>query len=258
MDYGGNMIRLYVTEPELSAGRVFALDDGQSRYLTTVMRLHVNDEVAVFNGRDGEWLARIHEAGKKGVRLEAVRQLRPQSGGQGPVLVVSMVKRTALEYMVEKATELGVSAIHLVITHRSSGSNTNVERLISIAREAAEQTERLDIPAIIPPVKFADWLATSNLETIIFGDEESTHEGEEKATLPLLHSLQKLHANASNAAASVAVLIGPEGGFDDEERQMLHGNSKVCPVNLGPRILRADTAAISALTLVQAVLGDWR
>lgn len=254
------MIRLYISEPTpaFEAGLSFALNADQSRYLTSVMRLHINDQLAVFNGRDGEWSASIAEAGKKGVRLALTRQIRPQPASEGPTLVVALIKRTPLEYIVEKATELGVKTIQLVITRRSNASHTNVERLVLIAKEAAEQTERLDLPEILTPVKLESWLASNACAAIVFGDEESTHEIDERKTKPIWRALADINANASNAAASTAILIGPEGGFDDAERRMLRAHPKVTPVNLGPRVLRADTAAISALTLLQAVIGDWR
>lgn len=258
MDYGGAMIRLYVAQPKLAAGLVFAPDPGQAHYLSAVMRLKAGDEIAVFNGLDGEWQARVSEAGKKRILLEAIQALRPQTAPRRITLAIAMVKRSALEYAVEKATELGVEAIDLVITQRSNAVHTKVERLDYIAIESAEQTERLELPQIRTPVKFDAWLSASQHDLVIFGDEDSTHEGDEKPTRSLLEVLQGVKAEPSYADASIAVVIGPEGGFNDDERRALRAHPRVKPVNLGPRILRADTAAISALTLVQAVLGDWR
>ncbi len=254
------MIRLYISEPTppFVTGLSFSLNPDQSRYLTTVMRLHVNDEIAVFNGRDGEWLARLAEVGKKSVSLQLHEQVRPQIGTLGPTLVAALIKRAPLEYIVEKATELGVRTLQLVITDRSNVSYTNIERLVSIAKESAEQTERLDVPEILPPVKLDVWLASNICGSVLYGDENSKHEMDRQLTRSLLAVLTDMNACASNAAASVALLIGPEGGFSDSERERLRAHAQVHPVNLGPRILRADTAAISALTLVQAVIGDWR
>lgn len=247
------MIRLFIADPEpaFTHGGVLSLNPDQGRYLTSVMRLGVGDEISVFNGRDGEWVARLAEVTKKAVRIELARQERPQTDTKGPTLVVALIKRTALEYIIEKATELGVSTIQLVVTRRSSGVHTNVERLQSIATEAAEQTERLDVPGVLSPVKLDSFLGSESFETLIFGDEDSTHETM-RETRPMLEGLQDL------PPGQTAILIGPEGGFDADERAALRAMPRCRPVNLGPRILRADTAAISALTLYQAVVGDWR
>ena len=246
------MIRLFIAEPTLpfAKGLLVTLNPDQGRYLTSVMRQSVGDEVSLFNGRDGEWTAHIVEAGKKTVKLELDEKTRPQTVGQGPVLVIALVKRAALETIIEKATELGVAAIQLVKSRRSNSSHTNVDRLNAIAREAAEQTERLDVPDVLPPVKLEKWLTERCDEALIFADEDSTHEGD-RQTLPALQALK-------NVSGPAAILIGPEGGFDDDERRALHALDHVISVNLGPRILRADTAAISALTLYQAACGDWR
>lgn len=247
------MIRLYIAEPTppFTEGLILILNPDQGRYLTSVMRLVVGDDVSLFNGRDGEWTARIAEAGKKTVKLELIARTRAQTAGQGPVLVIALVKRAALETIIEKATELGVAAIQLVTSHRSNSSHTNVERLSAIAREAAEQTERLDVPQVLQPVKLDKWLGEHGAGALVFADEDSTHEGAERRTKPVLEALKDF-------AGPAAILIGPEGGFDDDERRNLRALAHVIPVNLGPRVLRADTAAISALTLYQAACGDWR
>lgn len=247
------MIRLFIADstPVFTQGLRLALNPDQGRYLTTVMRRTLGDEVSVFNGRDGEWTARLAEAGKKAVVLELVECTRVQPQAGTLVLAVALIKRAALEYIVEKATELGVAKIQLLITRRSNADHTRVDRLTAIAREAAEQTERLDVPDILPPVRLDAWLQDTGVETIIFGDEDSTHEGETRTTPPLLQV-------ATALKGAVAVLIGPEGGFDDDERRALRARENVRAVNLGPRILRADTAAIAALTLCQAAAGDWR
>jgi len=246
------MIRLFLPDtPSLSEGASVVLPPDPSRYLASVMRKGPGDEILVFNGRDGEWLARIDAVAKKSVTLVAERQTRPQPAGQGPVLLVALIKRARLETIVEKATELGASKIQLLITHRSNSDHTNVERLTLIAREAAEQTERLDVPEILAPVKLDRLLDALDYTAVFFGDEDSTHE-DDRVTLPMLKAIE-----TSNPTLS-AILIGPEGGFDDDERRQLRSLPNVHPVNLGPRILRADTAAISALTLFQAAAGDWK
>ncbi len=248
------MIRLYISEPTpaFTAGLSLPLNIDQGRYLTSVMRKGVGDKVSVFNGRDGEWTAQITEAGKRHVTLKLTEQTRPQPKAIGPVLAVALIKRSPLEYIIEKATELGASRIQLLITRHTQSDHIKLERLKIIAQEAAEQTERLDVPEILPPVKLEAFLAAPDVDAIIFGDEDSTHESDKRQTRPLLNVLSTL----TNRRA--AIVIGPEGGFDDHERQSLRGMENVYPVNLGPRILRADTAAISALTLYQAALGDWK
>jgi len=248
------MIRLYISEPTpaFTAGLILPLNIDQGRYLTSVMRKGAGDAVSIFNGRDGEWMAEIAEAGKKHVTLKLFEQTRAQPEGQGPVLAVALIKRSPLEYIVEKATELGASRIQLLMTRRTQSDHVKLERLKIIAQEAAEQTERLDVPEILPPIKMETFLAAPGADAIIFGDEDSTHEGNDRQTKPLLDVLSTL----TNRPA--VILIGPEGGFDDHERQALRAMENVHPVNLGPRILRADTAAISALTLYQAALGDWK
>ena len=246
------MIRLFLADnPGLAEGASIVLPPDPSRYLAAVMRKGPGDAILVFNGRDGEWLARIDAVGKKSVTLVAERQTRPQPERPGPVLLVALIKRARLETIVEKATELGASKVQLLITRRSNSDHTNVERLTLIAREAAEQTERLDVPEIFPPMKLDRLLDTLDYTAVFFGDEDSTHE-DDKVTLPMLKAVER--ANFSQSA----ILIGPEGGFDDDERKRLRALPNVHPVNLGPRILRADTAAISALTLFQAVAGDWK
>jgi 16S rRNA (uracil1498-N3)-methyltransferase len=243
------MIRLYLTDPAAFVeGLSLTLPPEQGRYLAAVMRKGPGDEISVFNGRDGEWTARITEASKKSTRIELTVKTRQQTAGQGPVLLVALVKRNRLETIIEKATELGASQIQLLITRRSNADHTNVERLRLIAQEAAEQTERLDVPEVLHPLKLEKWLEKLPFDAVYFGDEDSTHP-DDKQTRPMLEVVKP---------GPAAILIGPEGGFDEVERTALRRLPNVHRVNLGPRILRADTAAISALTLYQAAAGDWR
>jgi 16S rRNA (uracil1498-N3)-methyltransferase len=239
------MIRLYV-EVDLAGGREFALPDAQARYLVQVMRRGPGDEVLVFNGRDGEWRARIVAAGKRATTLEVVDQTRVQPPHSGIVLVMALVKRTPLETVIAKSVELGVGEIRLVTTERTNADHARIDRLEAIATEAAEQTGRLDVPRILAPAPLTRVLDAQPGEgRLIFCDEAGD-------APPLLEIL------GGQAAGHLAVLIGPEGGFSASERAGLRSRSGVIAVSLGPRILRADTAALSALTLVQAVLGDWR
>jgi 16S rRNA (uracil1498-N3)-methyltransferase len=239
------MIRLFIRN-DLAAGAEVALDEGQSRYLAAVMRLAVGDELLVFNGRHGEWQARVAAVAKRAVMLEAKTQVRPQASGPDLELVVALVKRARLETIVEKAAELGAARVRLLVTERTNADHTRVERLQAIAVEAAEQTGRLDVPQIVEPVKLerliADWPAGRRL---LFCDEAGD-------ARPALEALR------DQPAGPWAILVGPEGGFSPTERARLRALPCATPATLGPRILRADTAAISALTLWQAALGDWR
>lgn len=238
------MIRLYVPH-DLAPGAELALDEGQSRYLAAVMRQAVGSEVAVFNGRHGEWLARVAQVGKRTVVLTAVSQARPQHVGPDLDLLIALVKRARLETIVEKAAELGAARVRPVITERTNADHTNVSRLQAIATEAAEQTGRLDVPTVLEPVKLdrliGEWETDRRL---MFCDE-----GGDAAPV--------LQAMAGGQGGPWAILIGPEGGFSAAERGRLRDLSFATPVSLGPRILRADTAAISAMTLWQAAVGDW-
>ena len=239
------MIRLYVPH-DLAAGAELALDPGQSRYLAAVMRQVVGDEVLLFNGRDGEWRASITVVGKRAVGVKADRLERPQAPGPDLDLIIALVKRGRLETIIEKAAELGARRVRLVTTERTNADRARVERLVAIATEAAEQTGRLDVPQVVEPLKLekviADWEPGRRL---LFCDEAGDAE-------PVLEAL------ASQTTGPWGVLVGPEGGFSAREREMLRALDYAIPATLGPRILRADTAAISALTLWQAALGDWR
>jgi 16S rRNA (uracil1498-N3)-methyltransferase len=237
------MIRLYVPQ-DLAPGAQLTLDEGQSRYLSAVMRQTVGDTLAVFNGRDGEWRASVATVGKRAVTLTALSCARPQDVGPDLDLVIALVKRGRLETIIEKAAELGARRVRLVTTERTNADHIRVERLRAIAMEAAEQTGRLDVPQIAEPVKLdrllADWDPARRL---LFCDEA----GDAPTVL-----------EAVTTPGPWAILIGPEGGFSPGERDRLRALPYAAAATLGPRILRADTAAISALTLWQAAVGDWR
>jgi 16S rRNA (uracil1498-N3)-methyltransferase len=237
------MIRLHVPQP-LSPDAAVAPTLDQSRYLTQVMRLKIGDGLRVFNGVDGEWRCVIAEILKKGVVLRAGEQARPQTTGPDVELLISVVKKSALEFAVEKATELGARRIRLVVTHRTQVQHVRMDRLDAIAIEAAEQTGRVDVPMVDEPVKLGElldgWEAGRRL---MFCDETG--------------GAPAMRALADAGAGPWAVLIGPEGGFSPEEGDRLRALPFTTAVSLGPRILRADTAAIAALTLWQAAVGDW-
>lgn len=237
------MIRLHVPQP-LSAGAAILPTLDQSRYLTQVMRLKAGDALLVFNGADGEWRCVVAEVLKKGVVLRADEQVRAQTTVPDVHLLIAVVKKSALEFAVEKATELGAARIGLVTTRRTQGDRVRMDRLEAIAVESAEQTGRLDVPAIDLPVKLEalleGWDASRRL---MFCDETG---GE-----PAMRALSVV------GSGLWAILIGPEGGFAPEERDRLRALPFTTAVSLGPRVLRADTAATAALTLWQAAVGDW-
>lgn len=251
------MIRLYVPDP-LSAGDAVTPSPEQARYLLSVMRLPPGAELLLFNGRDGEWRAVVESVGKRDCRLRAQAQARPQSAPPDLDLVVALVKRAPLETIVEKATELGVRRIRLITTRRTNADHTRVDRLQAIATEAAEQTGRLEVPEVTAPVKLDALLdGWAGGRRLMFCDEagddpDAEWGGAQGRALPVLEALK------AGEPGPWAVLVGPEGGFAPEERVRLRGLGFVTPVTLGPRILRADTAAITALALWQAALGDWR
>ena len=237
------MIRLHVPQP-LSAVAAVAPTLDQSRYLTQVMRLKAGDDLLVFNGQDGEWRCTIAEVLKKGVILKAQEQVRPQTYGPDLDLIVAVVKKARVETIVEKAAELGARRVRLTVTQRTNTDRIRLDRLDAIAEEAAEQTGRLDVPVIDDPAKLSDILDTwQDGRRLMFCDETGG--------APVMTALQ-------NAAQGPwAILIGPEGGFSPEERERLRAMPFTTAVSLGPRILRADTAAIAAMTLWQAAAGDW-
>lgn len=238
------MIRLFVPN-DLSAGAGVVPTVDQSRYLTSVMRLSIGAELLLFNGRDGEWRATIVEATKRGCLLKAEEQTRPMALGPDLDLIVAMVKRGRVETIVEKAAELGARRVRLTITRRTNVDFVKLGRLDAIAMEAAEQTGRLDVPEVADPEKLDKILDSWDpARRLVFCDEGGD-------ARPAIEAL-------AGTGDPAAILIGPEGGFAPEERERLRGLSFVTPVSLGPRILRADTAAISAMTLWQAAAGDWR
>jgi 16S rRNA (uracil1498-N3)-methyltransferase len=236
--------RLFV-EADLAEGRVLPLERAQANYLLTVLRRAEGEPVLLFNGRDGEWRAIIVEATKRGCLLKAEEQTRPMALGPDLDLIVAMVKRGRVETIVEKAAELGARRVRLTITRRTNVDFVKLGRLDAIAMEAAEQTGRLDVPEVADPEKLDKILdGWDPARRLVFCDEGGD-------ARPAIEAL-------AGTGDPAAILIGPEGGFAPEERERLRGLSFVTPVSLGPRILRADTAAISAMTLWQAAAGDWR
>jgi 16S rRNA (uracil1498-N3)-methyltransferase len=239
--------RLYVPD-DLGPGLSFDLSAGQAHYLRNVLRLPVGAEIALFNGRDGEWLGRIDGIGKGKCSVVLGERRRPQSAEPDLWLVFAPVKRARIDYLVEKATELGVAQLYPVRTQRTIVERVNVERLQANAVEAAEQTERLAVPLVHPPESLptliARWPAGRRLIVC-----------DERGRAPPI--AQTVGALRDTLSAGAAVLTGPEGGFTETELDGLANLPFVTPVSLGPRVLRADTAALAALAVFQAVAGDW-
>jgi 16S rRNA (uracil1498-N3)-methyltransferase len=243
--------RLYV-EAALMGGQTLELAPAQANYLRNVLRLKAGAPVLVFNGRDGEWRATLAERGKRALSLALGEQTRTQTRPLDLHYLFAPLKHARLDYMVQKAVEMGASRLQPVLTRHTQVTRVNLERMQANAIEAAEQCGILTLPEIAPPVGLERMLAERNPECLlIFCDEEA------EVKDPLA-ALAAANPAASSAPPPLAVLIGPEGGFAEDERAALLRVPNVVRLALGPRILRADTAAVAALALVGAVLGDWR
>ena len=239
----GGKTRLYVTG-DLGAKVAVALDEGQAHYLLHVLRAKCGNLVSLFNGRDGEWLAEITAAAKRGVAATCLKQTQPQAGTPDIWLAFAPVKKTPSDYLVQKATDLGASVLLPVFTRRTIVARINEERMAANAIEAAEQSGRLSVPEIRAGIGFDKLLASWPTERRLFFCDEG---GDAR---PLAEAARDINGPA-------AILTGPEGGFDPAEREALRSLPFVTPVTLGPRILRADTAALAALAIWQSVRGDW-
>jgi 16S rRNA (uracil1498-N3)-methyltransferase len=238
-------IRLYVEAP-LAPGAPAELTSDQAHYLGGVMRLKAGDVVLAFNGRDGEWLAEITRLKRGDGQLTAREQTREQIGGPDVHYLFAPLKKARLDYMVQKATELGVAALRPVITRRTVAERVKTERMRANAIEAAEQCGVLRLPEVAEPEKLEMVLRGWDPARALIHADEAT---------PLASPLEALAAVPRGPAA---LLIGPEGGFTEDERAVLRALPFVHPISLGSRIMRADTAAVAALALINAVLGDWR
>ena len=248
--------RIFIDTP-LVPGQSVELDEAQSHYISRVMRLNLNDNVRVFNGQDGEFLAKITAVSKRAVALTPETCTRAQTSGPDLWLAFAPLKKAKTDLVIEKAVELGVKKIVPVQTERCQAQAIRLERFERIVIEASEQTERLDIPEIGAPASLDDFVADWESNRLLMFCDES---GDDSA-LPWGGESGRARAIAeelSNCTEKAAcVLIGPEGGFTPAERKLLRSLAFVLPVSLGPRILRAETAAITALAVWQAILGDW-
>ena len=232
--------RLFVRQP-LSEGAAVELAAGQANYLGNVLRLGVGAELLAFDGLSGEWLARISEAAKKRMVLSVERKTREAESIPDAWLAFAPVKRAQTDWLVEKATELGAARLVPVMTHRTVAERVRLDRLESIAIEAAEQCGRTRVPEIVEPMKLARFIEELDPARILYFADETGGE-------PLVSALRE---------GPAAILVGPEGGFTDEERAFVRG-SRASAISLGPRILRAETAALAALSAYMALVGDWR
>lgn len=237
--------RLFVAN-NLGAAREVMLSHAQTHYLLHVLRLSEGARLLVFDGSNGEWRAQITHAKKSGCTIRLIEKVREQTAAQDIHYAFAPLKQGRLDYMVQKAVEMGASLLQPVMTAHTAVSKLNVERMKANAIEAAEQCGILTLPEIQSPLKLEALLETCEKKdrTIVFCDERAE-------TSSPLEALEKLKGRR------VTALIGPEGGFSLSEREALLSQQFVCPISLGPRVMRADTAAVAVLALLNAVLGDW-
>lgn len=238
------MQRLFV-EGGLSGNGTVALSAQQGHYLTNVMRMREGGEVLIFNGRDGEWRATVSAISKKSVTLSLAEQTRPQPATPDLVYCFAPIKAGRLDYMVQKAVEMGAGVLQPVITQHTQMAKIGTDRLQANAVEAAEQCGVLAVPQVREPVKLDRLLAEWDTDRgLIFCDESAAGNN-------------PIAALGGLKGRRLALIVGPEGGFSEDERRQLHALDFVTAIPLGPRILRADTAAVVALAVIQATVGDW-
>lgn len=237
--------RLFV-EDDLGAHETIALSPEHAHYLLTVLRRETGDAVLVFNGRDGEWRGALRRTGKRAAEIDLADKTRDQMPPPDVHYGFAPIKRARLDFIAQKATEMGASVLQPVVTRFTNAERVKTERLAANAIEAAEQCGVLWVPQVRAPITFQAFLDTHDTaRDLIFCDESA----------PVANPIEALRALEPGP---LTVLIGPEGGFSAEERDLLLRLPKTVAISLGPRIMRADTAGIAAMALVQAVLGDWR
>jgi 16S rRNA (uracil1498-N3)-methyltransferase len=233
--------RLFVRAP-LGAGVSVELDAGQANYLGNVLRMTEGGELLLFDGTSGEWLARVVAAAKKRMTLIVERPTREPESIPDVWLAFAPVKRAQTDWLVEKATELGAARLLPVMTRRTVAERVRLDRLESIAIEAAEQCGRTRLPQIDPPLPLDRWLAARDPQRRLYFADEAGGDAPARSLEP----------------GPVVILTGPEGGFTDQERAQIRAEPNAVPISLGPRILRAETAALAALAAYMTVAGDWR
>jgi len=236
--------RLFVDAP-LTADAAVVLTRDQANYLGNVLRLKAGDAVLLFNGRDGEWRASLAAAGKRALTAVVAERLREQPAASDLHFLFAPLKHARLDYLVQKAVEMGAARLQPVLTRFTQVARVNTERMRANVVEAAQQCGILTLPEVAEPISFESLMDGDAGRLLVFCDEDA----------PVKDPVAALAAVRPQA---MAVLIGPEGGFAEAERERLLARPNVVQLSLGPRILRADTAAVAALALVQAVLGDWR
>ena len=245
-EYDFNAPRLFIDAP-LRDGEKVALDRGQANYLLNVLRLKAGETVLVFNGRDGEWRAEVSVEGRKAADLLCRERIREQDRAPDIVYAFAPLKHARLDYMVQKAVEMGAGVLQPILTRRTQATRVNLERMRSNAVEAAEQCGILSIPEVREEKNLERFLKDLEPERlVVFCDEDA----------PVSNPVEAL-AKLGNKGSRLVVIVGPEGGFTDQERALVAARERCVCVSLGPRILRADTAAVAALAVVQSVLGDW-
>lgn len=238
------MQRLFVTS-DIKAGAAIETDHDQFNYLANVLRMDDGAELLIFNGRDGEWKAGVSFPSRKRILLTPLEETRPQPAPSDLHYLFAPLKVGRLDYLVQKAVEMGAGLLQPVMTQHVQGKITNLDKVRANVIEAAEQCGILGIPDVAKPVKLTDLLASWPRERrIIYCDEGDAGQN----PLPLLTQVKEKH---------LALLVGPEGGFSEEERALLRSLDFVTAIPLGPRILRADTAAVAAMAVIQAAIGDW-
>jgi 16S rRNA (uracil1498-N3)-methyltransferase len=244
-------VRLFV-DRDLGAGARFDLDRPQTHYLVNVMRLEAGAGLLVFNGRDGEWRAKIEVARKNVCTLVAEARTRPQAASPDVWLVFAPVKRAPIDYIAAKATELGVRGLRPIVTRHTAVTRVNLERVRANALEAAEQCGRLDVPEIVPPQPLEQLIASWPAGRRLLLCAETGDAPDIGSALAA-----EAHVNGPGDSGPWAILVGPEGGFARAELDALRKLTFVKAVSLGPRVLRAETAAVAALACWQSQLGDW-
>lgn len=236
--------RLFIGQP-LALNEEIKIEGPQASYLIHVLRMQTGAEILLFNGQDGEWLAKLITIKKKFVVVQLICQERLQTTPSNLIYCFALLKNARLDYMVQKAVEMGVSVLQPIITHHTQVTRINIARMEANVIEAAEQCGILSLPTCVPAVSLKELLARwDGTQPLFFCDE--THKPHNPLALLKKYKMP-----------TPGVLIGPEGGFSHEEQNFLKQHSFVIPISLGPRILRADTAAVAALTLLNVTVGDW-
>jgi 16S rRNA (uracil1498-N3)-methyltransferase len=249
--YDFRTTRLFV-DASLTPGAAVTLDRDQANYLVNVLRMKPGAAVLAFNGRDGEWRAALDQTGKKSFALGVVERTREQTAAGDLHYLFAPLKHARLDYMVQKAVELGTSRLQPVLTRHTQSERTNLARMRANAIEAAEQCGVLSLPEVRAPISFAAFASQWDASRLlVFCDEDADVKDPAAA-------LGAARVGGIAGPVPVSVIVGPEGGFAEEERDKLLTLPNVIRLALGPRILRADTAAVAAIALVQSVLGDWR